>query len=269
MTNRLTRSSSKGSNNLTNSKPSTNIRKLRSRKPKIISNDDSEDEYFEVSSERLPQTPKKTDMYLNDDAVTPPKQKKKDVTQIAQHCSDDLINHHTPSRLLYKLSLSSPVQNKISQNRKSLFQESPDDILNSKHDKNEMDETKTKEEYKVNEVDNNEDLIIHNLEENKAQLGNATNNSYRNARKALHAGVPNNLIGREKQLYELRNFIKEHIENCSSGSMYVSGPPGTGKTASLSIILQEKEVSILYFFAFCYNYRNQSWCFKRKNCGCI
>lgn len=230
---KLTRSSSKNTNSLTNSKAGTNIRKLRPRKSKIII--DSDDEYFELPSEILPQTPKKTSKYLNDDAVTPPKQKKIDVTQNEPH-TKKLTNIDTPSTLLHRLNLSSPVQNKMTQNRKSLFQESTD--------KSEKDNTRNKERYSDNKLDSTEDLVVFGLGESEPEFEKTTNNSYRNARKALHSGVPNNLIGREKELDDLRNFIKGHIENCTSGSMYVSGPPGTGKTASLSIILQEKEVSI-------------------------
>ncbi|CAG5101744.1 Similar to CDC6: Cell division control protein 6 homolog (Homo sapiens) [Cotesia congregata] len=64
---------------------------------------------------------------------------------------------------------------------------------------------------------------------------------YQSARKALHSSVPENLPGRESQLLELRNFIKHHLENETSGSLYISGPPGTGKTASLSKIMLEPE----------------------------
>lgn len=64
---------------------------------------------------------------------------------------------------------------------------------------------------------------------------------YQSARKALHSSVPENLPGRESQLLELRNFIKQHLENETSGSLYISGPPGTGKTASLSKIMLEPE----------------------------
>ncbi|KAK0180380.1 hypothetical protein PV327_006024 [Microctonus hyperodae] len=64
---------------------------------------------------------------------------------------------------------------------------------------------------------------------------------YQAARKALHSSVPGNLPGREIQLNELHAFIKEHLDNQSSGSLYVSGPPGTGKTASLSKIMLRNE----------------------------
>ncbi|XP_015191448.1 PREDICTED: cell division control protein 6 homolog [Polistes dominula] len=64
---------------------------------------------------------------------------------------------------------------------------------------------------------------------------------YRNARKALHSSVSDNLPGRETELAKLQEFISEHLEDESSASLYVSGPPGTGKTACLSKIMQQPE----------------------------
>lgn len=73
----------------------------------------------------------------------------------------------------------------------------------------------------------------------------AASRKYQNARKALHNTVPAKLPGREKELQELRGFIMDHLNNQSSGTLYISGPPGTGKTASLSTVLQEEDVSLL------------------------
>nr|XP_012149856.1 PREDICTED: cell division control protein 6 homolog isoform X2 [Megachile rotundata] len=64
---------------------------------------------------------------------------------------------------------------------------------------------------------------------------------YRNARKALHSSVPENLPGREMELQQLQDFMTEHLKNERSGSLYVSGPPGTGKTACLSKLMLKPE----------------------------
>ncbi|XP_066588656.1 cell division control protein 6 homolog isoform X2 [Prorops nasuta] len=76
------------------------------------------------------------------------------------------------------------------------------------------------------------------------------NNRYCNARKALHSSVPTNLPGRETELNELKEFIGEHLKNNRSGSLYVSGPPGTGKTALLSKVMQlpefKKKINTVY-----------------------
>lgn len=68
------------------------------------------------------------------------------------------------------------------------------------------------------------------------------NHKYQTARKALHSTTPTSLPGREKEVKELEDFINEHLQKQTSGTLYISGPPGTGKTASLSLILQKEEV---------------------------
>lgn len=49
----------------------------------------------------------------------------------------------------------------------------------------------------------------------------------------LHGGFTDSLPGREIQIECLKSFLMKHIEDNISASMYVSGPPGTGKTVSL------------------------------------
>lgn len=65
---------------------------------------------------------------------------------------------------------------------------------------------------------------------------------YQSAKKALHSAASENLPGREKELNELEDFIQSNLDNESSSSLYVSGPPGTGKTASLSKIMGKPEL---------------------------
>ncbi|XP_053624118.1 polycomb group protein Psc-like [Plodia interpunctella] len=49
------------------------------------------------------------------------------------------------------------------------------------------------------------------------------------------------LTSREKEIEWLENFLDEHLETEKSGSLYISGQPGTGKTASLTYILKLKK----------------------------
>lgn len=60
---------------------------------------------------------------------------------------------------------------------------------------------------------------------------------YQKARQILNTGETQNLPGREKEYAELEEFLRHHLESKTSGSLYVSGPPGTGKTACLTKIL--------------------------------
>ena len=56
------------------------------------------------------------------------------------------------------------------------------------------------------------------------------------------------LIGREMERSAIENFVKTHvIEGKKSGCMYISGAPGTGKTALVSQILDEKMADIKNF----------------------
>lgn len=49
----------------------------------------------------------------------------------------------------------------------------------------------------------------------------------------LHSGYTDSLPGREEQIECLTSFLKEHVDSHVSASMYISGPPGTGKTVTL------------------------------------
>jgi cell division control protein 6 len=55
---------------------------------------------------------------------------------------------------------------------------------------------------------------------------------YNEARQAFARGsAPTVLFGREAERTELQDFVSTRIENNKSGCIYVSGPPGTGKSA--------------------------------------
>ena len=50
---------------------------------------------------------------------------------------------------------------------------------------------------------------------------------------------PGRLVGREEERSELRSFIEEGIKSKSGRCMYVSGPPGTGKSALVSEVCRD------------------------------
>ncbi|NXB42164.1 CDC6 protein, partial [Leucopsar rothschildi] len=60
---------------------------------------------------------------------------------------------------------------------------------------------------------------------------------YQQVKQVLHAAVPDRLQGRERETGILRQFLREHVLGRRPGSLYVSGAPGTGKTACLSRVL--------------------------------
>lgn len=84
-----------------------------------------------------------------------------------------------------------------------------------------------------------------NEKQSRKKLFEDNTEKYNNARRALHSTVPVNMPARSEEIQKLQNFINDHLEHFTSGTMYISGPPGTGKTAALTKILAEFEV--LYF----------------------
>jgi len=66
---------------------------------------------------------------------------------------------------------------------------------------------------------------------------------YRQVQNALQlCAIPEHLCARDKELTCIEYFLKTNISNRYSGSLYISGSPGTGKTAS--ILELEKEIEI-------------------------
>lgn len=91
------------------------------------------------------------------------------------------------------------------------------------------------------------------------------NDLYYNARRALHSACPTNLPGREKELNDLKEFILKHLNDGTSGTMYISGPPGTGKTASLNLILEDPNISeeIKHVYVNCTSIKSSGSIFSR------
>ncbi|KAE9381386.1 cell division control protein Cdc6 [Stipitochalara longipes BDJ] len=54
---------------------------------------------------------------------------------------------------------------------------------------------------------------------------------------------PGRLVGRESEREELTRFVQECIGNTSGGCTYVSGPPGTGKSAMVHEVMEGFETS--------------------------
>ncbi|XP_005394411.2 PREDICTED: cell division control protein 6 homolog isoform X2 [Chinchilla lanigera] len=62
---------------------------------------------------------------------------------------------------------------------------------------------------------------------------------YQQAKLVLNTAVPDRLPAREAEMDVIRGFLREHICGKKGGSLYLSGAPGTGKTACLSRVLQD------------------------------
>uniref|UniRef100_A0A8B9DRY9 Cell division cycle 6 n=1 Tax=Anser cygnoides TaxID=8845 RepID=A0A8B9DRY9_ANSCY len=73
----------------------------------------------------------------------------------------------------------------------------------------------------------------------RARLFRPEGTCYQQAKRALHAAVPERLQGREREAGAIRQFLREHLGARRPGSLYISGAPGTGKTACLSCVLRD------------------------------
>lgn len=62
-------------------------------------------------------------------------------------------------------------------------------------------------------------------------------------KRALHTAIPERLLSREAEQASIRRFLQEKVLQRRPGSLYISGAPGTGKTACLNCVLQEMKVS--------------------------
>jgi len=75
-------------------------------------------------------------------------------------------------------------------------------------------------------------------------LARQDGHQYSTVRRVLHSSHPDNLLCREKEITEIRSFLQNHLPKGKPGSLYISGAPGTGKTACLTKIMLEMKTEI-------------------------
>ncbi|XP_058257642.1 cell division control protein 6 homolog [Hemibagrus wyckioides] len=64
---------------------------------------------------------------------------------------------------------------------------------------------------------------------------------YQFVKQALHTAVPERLLSRETERGVIVSFLEKHVVPGKPSSLYISGAPGTGKTACLNCVLQERK----------------------------
>ncbi|RCI05261.1 AAA ATPase [Rhizopus stolonifer] len=74
---------------------------------------------------------------------------------------------------------------------------------------------------------------------------NNTNNIYQNAKSVFRrTAVPSRLVGRGEERERMSEFYRDHVLSNRSGSLYISGMPGTGKTAMLTEVMRTMQDDI-------------------------
>ena len=101
-----------------------------------------------------------------------------------------------------------------------------------------------------------------------------TNSHWLRAQDALSSSIPDEIIGRGKQINILRDFLDRNLgdskpskkskKNMTKRSIYISGVPGTGKTTSLKLLLAERPVDdTRVVFVNCMTIRRSDDIFKK------
>ena len=70
--------------------------------------------------------------------------------------------------------------------------------------------------------------------------------AYHMAKQSFHTAKPDRLVGRELEMETVNQFVRGHMTRKTAGSLYISGAPGTGKTAVLTHILDDVKVSLKF-----------------------
>ncbi|KAM7394729.1 hypothetical protein PAMP_021515 [Pampus punctatissimus] len=72
----------------------------------------------------------------------------------------------------------------------------------------------------------------------------AEKSRFQGVKQALHTAVPERLLSREEERASIRSFLEEKVLQRLPGSLYISGAPGTGKTACLKCVLQDMKAEL-------------------------
>uniref|UniRef100_A0A8P4GGY3 Cdc6 C-terminal domain-containing protein n=1 Tax=Dicentrarchus labrax TaxID=13489 RepID=A0A8P4GGY3_DICLA len=72
----------------------------------------------------------------------------------------------------------------------------------------------------------------------------AEKSRFQDVKQALHTAVPERLLSRETERASIRSFLEDKVLQRLPGSLYISGAPGTGKTACFNCVLQEMKAEL-------------------------
>uniref|UniRef100_A0A3B5AK22 Cell division control protein n=1 Tax=Stegastes partitus TaxID=144197 RepID=A0A3B5AK22_9TELE len=72
----------------------------------------------------------------------------------------------------------------------------------------------------------------------------AEKSRFQGVKQALHTAVPERLLSREAERASIRSFLRDKVLQRLPSSLYISGAPGTGKTACLNCVLQDMKAEL-------------------------
>ncbi|KAL0141590.1 P-loop containing nucleoside triphosphate hydrolase protein [Mucor lusitanicus] len=85
-----------------------------------------------------------------------------------------------------------------------------------------------------------------NSSNNKSNKGKQEETMYQKAKAVFRrTAIPSRLIGRGDEREQMLSFWKEHVLANKPGCLYISGMPGTGKTAMLTEVIRRMEDDIM------------------------
>ena len=74
------------------------------------------------------------------------------------------------------------------------------------------------------------------------EVGNVSD-TYAHAKRALNASAPERVVCRNKENEELQDILVSCFQEKKTTSLYVNGQPGTGKTLTVTSVLESLHVS--------------------------
>uniref|UniRef100_A0A1A8GBY1 Cell division control protein n=2 Tax=Nothobranchius korthausae TaxID=1143690 RepID=A0A1A8GBY1_9TELE len=72
----------------------------------------------------------------------------------------------------------------------------------------------------------------------------AEKSGFQSLKQVLHTSIPEHILSREAEQTSIRSFLQETVLQRRPGSLYISGAPGTGKTACLSCVLKDMKAEL-------------------------
>ncbi|KAG0744046.1 hypothetical protein G6F57_001545 [Rhizopus arrhizus] len=102
--------------------------------------------------------------------------------------------------------------------------------------KNSQSTTTTRTTAREQSIETNQD---NNTTYTQSKKNNTSNSLYQNAKAMFRrTAVPSRLVGRGQEREKMSQFYRDHVLSNRPGCLYISGMPGTGKTAMLTEVMR-------------------------------